>query len=65
MKGKGSGPSFHVRSRSSMHRGAPMVTRLTRTMGFVEVSQSPGVQGSIGAPGENTPDFPDVLPVPH
>ena len=65
MKGKGNRPTFHIRSRSSMHRGAPVVTRLTRTMGFVEVSQSSGVPGSIGTPGEDVPDSPDVLPVPH
>ena len=65
MKGKGNRPSFHIRSRSSMLRGAPVVTRLTRTMGFVEVSQSPGALGSIGAPGEDAPDFPDVQPTPH
>lgn len=65
MKGKGNRPSFHIRSRSSMLRGAPVVTRLTRTMGFVEVSQSPGVPGSIGTPGEDVPDSPGALPVPH
>lgn len=64
MKGKGR-PSFHLRNRSSLLRGAPVVTRLTRTMGFVEVSQSPGVQSSIGTPGEDVPDSPDVLPAPH
>jgi hypothetical protein len=65
VKGKGNRPSFHVRSRSSMLRGAPVVTRLTRTMGFVEVSQSPGVLGSISAPGEDVPDSPDVQVAPH
>lgn len=65
VKGKGNRPSFHIRSRSSMLRGAPVVTRLTRTMGFVEVSQSPGVPGSIGTPGDDVPDAPDVLPAAH
>jgi hypothetical protein len=65
VKGKGNRPSFHLRSRSSMFRGAPVVTRLTRTMGFVEVSQSTGVPGSIVAPAEDVPDSSDVLPVPH
>jgi hypothetical protein len=65
MKGKGNGPSFHLRSRSATHRGSPVVTRLTRTMGFVEVSQLPGAQGSIGTPGEDAPDSPDVLVAPH
>src|ERR1041384_415684 len=63
VKGKGNRPSFHTRSRSSTLRGAPVVTRLTRTMGFVEVSQLPGVPGSIGAPGEDVPDSPDGLAV--
>lgn len=65
VKGKGNRPSFHMRSRSSMLRGAPVITRLTRTMGFVEVSQLPGVRGSIGTSGEDVPDSPDVLPAPH
>ena len=65
MKGKGNRPSFHTRSRSSMHRGAPVVTRLTRTMGFVEVSQSQGVQGSIGTSDDDAADAPDVNTVPH
>jgi hypothetical protein len=65
VKGKGNRPSFHTRSRSSMLRGAPVVTRLTRTMGFVEVSQSPGVLGSIGALDEDVPDSPDTLAAPH
>lgn len=65
VKGKGNRPTFHVRSRSSRLRGAPVVTRLTRTMGFVEVSQSSGVPGSPGAPGEDIPDSPDVLVAPH
>ena len=65
VKGKGNRPSFHIRSRSSMLRGAVWVARPTRTMGCAEVSQSPGVPGSTGIPGEDAPESPDVLPAPH
>lgn len=65
VEGNGNQPSFHTRSRGSMLRGAPVVMRLTRTMGFVEVSQSPGVPGSMGTPGEYVRRCPDALPASH
>jgi hypothetical protein len=65
MKGKGYGSSFHLRSRSAVLRGRPVVTRLTRTMGFVEMSQSSGAPGSQGSTAETDPELPDSLPTPH
>ena len=46
MKGKGNGPSFRPRCRSIAAPGRPMVTRLTRMMGFVEMPQAPCAPGS-------------------
>jgi len=65
MKGKGTGPSYHTRSRSSLLGGRPVVTRLTRTMGFVEVSQSPSVPGSMSTPGDDAPELPEIESPPR
>jgi len=64
MKGKGLEPSFHGRRRQVMP-GMRTTTRLTRTMGFVEVSQSTGVSGSIDASGTFDPDLPVIETTPH
>ena len=65
MKGKGHGPTFYCRSRSAIHGGRPVVTRLTRTMAFVEVTQSPSVPGSAGTSGDDMPDDSAVTRAPH
>jgi hypothetical protein len=67
MKGKGIGPSFYTRTcRSTSLNGRPVLTRLTKTMGFVELSsRSPSVPGSIGTPGDDAPDDPDAVSAPH
>ena len=67
MKGKGIGLSFHTRTcRSTSLNGRPVLTLLTRTMGFVELSaQLPSVPGSIGTPGNDAPDDADVAPAAH
>jgi len=65
MKGKGLGPSFCVRYRSSMLGSRPLMTRLTRTMGFVEMSQGSGVAGSIGTPDTFDPEIPVLETTPH
>ena len=64
-KGKGAGPSFHTRRRSSLVAGRAVVTRLTRTMGFVELSELPGTSGSIGACGDDDPEAPDPALTAH
>jgi hypothetical protein len=64
-KGKGTGPSFRSRSRSCSAPGRPVMTRLTRTMGFVEISQSPCATGSIAAPGDDGLDSENVREVVH
>jgi hypothetical protein len=58
MKGKGVGSSSSPRARSSMLRGVPVITRLTRTMGFVEQAHSPGVPDLEGTSGDSDPDLP-------
>jgi hypothetical protein len=65
MKGKGDGPTYFTRRRSRMLRNAPVITRLTRTMGFVEMSQSPDVPGSMGASGDGAPEDPGAVTAPH
>jgi hypothetical protein len=65
MKGKGTGPTFSTRTRSHTLRNAPVMTRLTRTMGFVEMSHSPGVPGSMDASGDGAPEYPDAVTAPH
>jgi hypothetical protein len=65
MKGKGLGPSFSVRSRSSLPGNRPYMTRLTRTMGFVEMSQLSGVAGSIGTPDAFDPEIPGIETTSH
>jgi hypothetical protein len=40
------------------------MTRLTRTMGFVEMSQSSGVAGSIDIPDVFDPEIPEIEPTP-
>jgi hypothetical protein len=52
-KGKGTERVFASRCRSRNAPGRPIVTRLTRTMGFMEVSGTPCVPGSIGASDED------------
>jgi len=51
-KGNGVEPSFHLRARRRVLAGGPVLTRLTRTMGFVELSLSPGVADSVGTSGD-------------
>jgi hypothetical protein len=65
MKGKGTGSSCTTRTRSGLPRNAPVITRLTRTMGFVEMSHSSGVPGSMGASDGAAPENPDVVTAPH
>jgi hypothetical protein len=64
MKGKGKEQSLHVRGLA-LAPGRSVMTQLTGTMRFVELSQSLSVPGSIGAPGEIVRELPDVLPVSH
>jgi len=65
MKGKGIESSFYPRARSSMLRGVPVITRLTRTMGFVEQAHSPGVPELNGTSGDGDPELPDTESPPH
>ena len=57
-KGKGAEPSFRPRCRGVAVR-RPVLTRLTRTMGFVELPHSPCASGSIGASDEEELLFED------
>ena len=59
MKGKGNGLSFHSRMCRSTQGGAPVMTQLTRMMGFVEVARSSGVSQVSGMFDEEIQDVPD------
>ena len=50
-KGKGAGSSQRVCRRRVFMAGRPVMTRLTRTMGFVELPHAPCASGSIDAEG--------------
>ena len=59
-KGKGAEPWSRCRCRGIASVGRKTVmTRLTRTMGFVEESCSPSVAGSIGTFGDDDADLTD------
>ena len=54
-KGKGARVSHHSRCRGVFIAGRPVTTRLTRTMGFVELPPAPCACGSIDAEGAADP----------
>ena len=64
-KGKGNGSLFRIRCRSFVAPDRPVQTRLTRTMGFVEVSRSPCKPGSPGAAGDDGLVSEDVTIISH
>ena len=65
-KGKGTGSLFHLGRRSSTVSGKPVMTRLTRTMGFVELSHSQCARDcSIDAYGDDDLDFEESFAVLH
>jgi hypothetical protein len=55
-KGKGTESLLPRRCRSFVAPGRPIVTRLTRTMAFIEVPFAPCAPGSIGASGDEDPE---------
>jgi hypothetical protein len=64
-KGKGGESSRGARCRNVFIAGRPVtMTRLTRTMGFVEVPHAPCASGSIDAGGDEDP-FEDLLGSAH
>ena len=64
-KGKGAGPSFNPHCRGIPFGAKRGITRLSRTMGFTELSQLPGVPGSIGPSAELDPEIPDPALTVH
>jgi hypothetical protein len=54
-KGKGVELSFRSRGRSFIAPGTPVVTRLTRTMGFMELPQNRGDPVSL------SPSMPEFI----
>jgi hypothetical protein len=64
-QGNGNGPSFRMRCRSFVAPERPLQTRLTRTMGFVEVSRSPCIPGPPGAAGDDGLESEDVTIICH
>jgi hypothetical protein len=64
-KGKGNGSSFRIHCRSFIAPVRPVQTRLTRTMGFVEMSRSPCIPGSPGAAGEDALESEDITTLTH
>ena len=64
-KGKGNGSSFRIRCRSLVAPDRPVQTRLTRTMGFVEMARSPCMPGSPGAASDDALESEDVTIITH
>jgi hypothetical protein len=64
-KGKGNGSLFRIRCRSFVAPDRPVQTRLTRTMGFVEVSRSPCMPGSAGAASDEGLESEDLTANSH
>jgi len=59
-KGKGAGLSSHLHGRSVIPVARRGVTRLSRTMGFIELSQLPGASGSMDASADHDPESPET-----
>jgi hypothetical protein len=55
-KGKGTESLLPRRCRSFMAPGRPVLTRLTRTMAFIEVPFAPCASGSIDASDADDPE---------
>lgn len=64
-KGKGTESLFRIRCRSFVAPDRPVQTRLTRTMGFVEVSHSPCTPGWSGGSREDVLESDDFVATSH